>query len=184
MQTIFDVLRIIFVDVHRALGHREERLRRLDILGHLGFIETRSHLLDRIELVTDAPDHEVNVRTKSDCRIRMNQQRGSKLIDSLNKLIATALLVGVREQAPFRSRVIKREVNKLSGQLSLFEFHGRVRRGETKRTACGITLILVATHCFYLGPGLQRLTLEESTMQSYSAQSQGRMQPPGESCQF
>src|SRR5690349_13775949 len=107
----------------------------------------------------------------------MNQHRGSKLIDSLNKLITTALLVAAGEQAPLGARVIEREVNKLSGQLSFLYFlHLRVSGGETKRTACGITLILIATHCFYLRSGLQRLTLEESAMRSYSAQSQALMQ--------
>src|SRR4051812_14004333 len=87
----------------------------------------------------------------------MNQHRGSKLIDSLNKLITTALLITIGEQAPLGSRVIEREVNKLSGQLSLLYFlHLRVSRGETKRTAWGI---LIATHCFYLRPGLQMINL-------------------------
>src|SRR4051812_16444771 len=89
----------------------------------------------------------------------MNQQRRSKFIDSLNKLIATALFVAVGEQAPLGARVIEREVNELSGQLSFLYFHCRVGRGETKRTACGITLILIATHYFYLRSGLQMTNL-------------------------
>jgi hypothetical protein len=49
-------------------------------------------------------------------------------------------------------------------------------RGESKRAAGGRTWILIATHCFYLRPGLQMTNLGDSAMQSYSAQSQGRMQ--------
>src|SRR5829696_2636180 len=99
----------------------------------------------------------------------MNQQRGPKLIDSLNKPITTALLVAVSEQPPLGTRVIERKVNKLSGQLPSLDFHFRVSRSETKRAACGITWILIATHCFYLGSGLQMTNLGDSEMQSYSA---------------
>jgi len=89
----------------------------------------------------------------------MNQQRRSKLIDSLYKLITTALFVAIGEQAPVGARVIKREVNELSGQLGFLYLHRRMGRCETKRTAWGITLILIATHYFYLRPGLQMINL-------------------------
>src|SRR6185369_1771148 len=76
-----------------------------------------------------------------------------------NKPVATALFVAIGEQAPLGTRVIEREVNKLSGQPGFLYFHFRMGRGETKRTACGITLILIATHCFNLRSGLQMTNL-------------------------
>jgi hypothetical protein len=82
----------------------------------------------------------------------MNQHRGPKFIDRLNKLIATALLVGVREEAPVGPRVIKREVDKLSRKLRFFYFDFRISGSEPERAACGRVWILIATHCFYLRP--------------------------------
>jgi hypothetical protein len=89
----------------------------------------------------------------------MNQQRGPKLIDSLNKPVTTALLVAFAEQTPVWTRFIEREVNKLSGKLGFFNFDLGVGGGESKRAACGITWILIATHCFYLRSGLQMINL-------------------------
>src|SRR5215210_3016802 len=76
----------------------------------------------------------------------MNQQRGPKLIDSLNELVTRALFLAVREQAPLGPGVVEREVDKLSGKLSFFHFDFFVSRGKPKRAACGITCILIATH--------------------------------------
>src|SRR3569832_1226641 len=115
----------------------------------------------------------------------MNQHRGSKLIDSLNKLITTALLVTLGKQAPLGSREIEREINKLSGQLSLINFFDfRVSRGQTKRTACGITLILIATHYFYLRSGLQMTNLGRINDAKLFCPVSGVIATCEESCQF
>ena len=89
----------------------------------------------------------------------MNQQRGPKLIDSLNKFISTALLVAVSEQAPIGTCFIEREINKLSRKLGFFHFDFSIGGGESKRAAWSITWILIATHCFYLRPELQMTNL-------------------------
>jgi hypothetical protein len=80
----------------------------------------------------------------------MNQQRRAKFVDGFYKLFAAALLVTGREQAPFGTRTIKSEIDELSGKLRLLYFHIRSRRGKPKRTAGGISWILIATHCFNL----------------------------------
>jgi hypothetical protein len=80
----------------------------------------------------------------------MNQQRGPKFIDRLNKLVTSALRVGGHEEAPVGPRVIKREVDKLSRKLSFFYFDFRISRGEPERAAGRRVWILIATHCFYL----------------------------------
>jgi hypothetical protein len=109
----------------------------------------------------------------------MNQQRGPKFIDSLNKLIATALFIAISEQPPLGTRMIEREVNKLSGKLPSLHFDFRVSRRESKRAAGDIAWILIALIATHVLPQVwitERPTLEESAMQSYSAQSQALMQ--------
>ena len=80
----------------------------------------------------------------------MNQQRRSKLVYSLHKFLATALLILSREQAPFGTPVIEREIDELSGKLRLLYLHFGSRRRKPKGTARGIAWILITTHCFYL----------------------------------
>jgi hypothetical protein len=73
VQTIFGVLGIVFVDIHRALRHRKKRLRRLKVFRHLRVVEVRRHRLNRIKLLADAPDHEIDIGAQSDRRVTMNQ---------------------------------------------------------------------------------------------------------------
>jgi len=60
------MLGVVLVDVHRAFGHGKKRLRRLQILAHLCLVQPRRHLLKRLELVADAPDHEIGVGPETD----------------------------------------------------------------------------------------------------------------------
>jgi hypothetical protein len=80
----------------------------------------------------------------------MNQQRGAKVIDSFDKLVATALLVVTRQQTPFGARVIKGEVNELARKFRFLSFDFRVSRGESKGTAGGAVRLVIATHFDYL----------------------------------
>src|SRR5215216_3076697 len=75
-----------------------------------------------------------------------------EFIDRFDKLVAAALLVFVREQAPLGACPIEGESDELPGKLRFFYFHFHSVRCETKRTACGIIWILIATHCLYLWP--------------------------------
>ena len=61
-----------FFDVHRSFGHRQKRVRRFDVLGHLGLIQTSGHFLHRIEIGSDSPDQEVRAGAQTDGRITMN----------------------------------------------------------------------------------------------------------------
>src|ERR1051326_5413335 len=79
----------------------------------------------------------------------MNKQRGTKIVDRFDKLLAAALLVVAREQTPFGARMIKSEVNELARKFCLLFFDFRVSRGESKGTACGavrlVSLLILIT---------------------------------------
>jgi len=78
----------------------------------------------------------------------MNQQRGAKLVNSFFEFFTAALFVRVREEAPLGPGSIEREIYELSGKFCFLYLDLREGGCEAKGTACGITWILIATHCF------------------------------------
>ena len=146
VQTILHVLGIVFVDVHRTLCHRQERLRRLEILRHLGMIQSRSHLLYRIEFITDTPDHKVYIGAQADRGIAVNQEWTAKFVHRLNILFLAMLLVAVREHAPLGERVVESEVYELSRQLRFFHFEFNAIWGEAKGPS-SCASFFISAHC-------------------------------------
>ena len=135
VQPIFHMFGIVLVDVHRALGHREKRLRRLDILGHLRGIQSRGHLLEGLEFIADAPDHEVNIRPQADGGITVEQQPRAKIRNRANKLVL-AFCFSIATRA-MRAASVEREVYKRRGTSILFSTSAKSR--ESQRTTHRIT---------------------------------------------
>jgi hypothetical protein len=91
----FGVVGAFGSDEHRSLGHRQQRVCGLDVLGHRSLIKTRGHLLHRIQLAPDSPDHEVSAGAQTDRRISMNQQRRAKVVDGGDEVALAGKLFAI-----------------------------------------------------------------------------------------
>src|SRR5438067_1351152 len=142
------------LDEHRALCHREKRVRRLDVLRHRCLIQTRGHLLHWIEIAADAPQHEVRTRAQPHRRISMNHELPAKIIDRVEERSFAVLLFIVVESPPGGQRSIESEVNELPWKLALmlFEFLdvGSKAQRTTRRM---IILVVLAAHKFPIRRG-------------------------------
>ena len=86
VEAVFDVFGVILVYVHRALGHREERLRHVEVATERRRVQARGHLLKRVERVADAPEHEVHVRAEADDGVGVHQQPAAVRVEDLDEL--------------------------------------------------------------------------------------------------
>jgi len=75
----------VLVDVLRVLGHREVRHRDVEVAAQDGLVDVGRHLLERIEVVADAPEHEVGVRLDADGRVREDHHRAGVAADDLRE---------------------------------------------------------------------------------------------------
>src|SRR5947199_185431 len=58
---------------HRTCRHRKEGLGWLNILRHGSAIEAAGHFLERLQIVTDAPDQEVGISPPADGGISVDE---------------------------------------------------------------------------------------------------------------
>src|SRR5258708_12853809 len=63
-------LRLVYVlvDVLRMLGHGEVRVRDVEIAAELRLVDRGHHLLERIHVVPDTPDHETDPSLQPESR--------------------------------------------------------------------------------------------------------------------
>src|SRR2546423_13392407 len=97
-------------------------MRRLDKLKHRGLIQASTHLLHRIQISTDAPDHKVGARAQAHRRITMDHERGPKLIDRFDELVLAIAFFTLGKQPPIRPRAIEGKVDELTWKFSLVLF--------------------------------------------------------------
>ncbi len=134
VHAILGLLGAILLDIHRTLGHGKERLGRLDVLGHRCLVQTAGHLLNRIELRADAPDHEVSIRAQADGGVSINQQLWPEFIDGFNEDLLALTFVIIVKHSPLRPGAVEPEVDELTRKLTLMLFEFLNVRSEPQRS--------------------------------------------------
>ena len=137
VRAIFGVIRTFLLDIHRTFRHREKRLRRFKVLGHRRTVQQAGHLLNRFQIVADAPNHEVGVGTPTHRRIGIDKQVAAKVIDGIDEALLAMRLLRIVEHAPFRARAIENEVDELTWKFSFVLFQlVNVRRQPQRAARC------------------------------------------------
>jgi len=111
-------------------------------------VDSRSHLLNRIEFVTNPPDHEVHICAQADRRVAVKQEWAAEFVHGLNKLFLALFLVSVSQPAPLGKGAIESKVNELAGQLRFFDFELNTIWGEAQRpSGCGAFFVSAHVAC-------------------------------------
>src|SRR5262249_47629090 len=145
-----------------------------DIFGHVSLIQARGHVLHRIEIRADAPNHEIRRGAQTYGRVTMNEQRFAEIVDRGNEVPLANRLFGFVQQTQVRTSAIEGEVDELARELSFMLFEFLDVGSQPQRSASGIVvLIALAAHTNFRSKPNRRssnsLRKNASVARTYSA---------------